>query len=286
MHRPPPIIVVLAVLALSGCAASPLGKPGDCPDFRVHENGTVPFARSPPDAQQLQAVMDELRELGPLEPAAHDRLLDDLRQSDPSLWPLVMEQFRATLAYRRRAAERNVAAEYARRLPPTDDQVIEASYTAPAMGDCPRLVVRNLAFCSEVLSYGRTRQFDKYEFSPDQETLLYAEVENFAAEPTPAGFRTSLRSDCRIIDRRGTQVVERHFAPTEDYCQSPRRDFFIVYRVRLPKDIAPGRYTLRLAIEDLQCRKVGEASIDFAVKEGKTPEIKAEEPRDKPQISR
>ena len=51
--------------------------------------------------------MAELRQLGTVDAAAQDRLMEDLRQSDPSLWPLVMEQFRATLAYRRRAAERN-----------------------------------------------------------------------------------------------------------------------------------------------------------------------------------
>ncbi len=221
--------------------------------------------------------MAELRQLGTVDAAAQDRLMEDLRQSDPSLWPLVMEQFRATLAYRRRAAERNgAAAEYAQRLPPTDDQVTQASYASPTADDQQQLAIRNLAFCTEVLSYGCTKRFDKYEFFQNQEVLLYAEVENFASEPTRTGYHTSLRSNCQILDGRGTQVVKHDFAATEDYCQQPRRDFFIAYRLRLPKQMTPGAYTLRLSIEDLKCHKKGQASIEFTVKEGKAPEIKAD----------
>ena len=54
----------------------------------------------------MQNVMAELRQLGILDSSAQDQLLDKLRESDPSLWPLVVEQFRATMAYRQRAAER------------------------------------------------------------------------------------------------------------------------------------------------------------------------------------
>jgi hypothetical protein len=283
MYRSLPLIAVLALAALSGCAAPPWSA-GKCesappPASAIGKPIAASASAAAPggsDEQRLQAVMADLAQLGPLDPADQDRLLEDLRQSDPSLWPLVLQQFRATLAYRRRAAERN-AAEYGRRLPPPDEHVAQASYAAPAeAGDRPRLALRNLTFCTEVLSYGRTKPFDKREFLPDQEALLYAEVENFASEPTAAGYHTSLRSGCRIFDARGTQVVNRDFAATEDYCQSPRRDFFIAYRLRLPRQISPGRYTLRLAIEDLKCRKTGEASIEFAVKEGKAPEGKAE----------
>ena len=274
-----------------------------------------PSAPAPADAQRLQDVMAELRQLGAVDAAAQDRLMEDLRQSDPSLWPLVMEQFRATLAYRRWAAECGGAAEYAQRLPPTDDQVTQASYASPVavdwrqqlvgavaaleadapdaapcaaearpilaealakVSEAAPLAIRNLAFCTEVLSYGRAKQVDKCEFFQNQEVLLYAEAENFASEPTRTGYHTSLRSNCRILDARGAQVDKHDFAATDDYCQQPRRDFFIAYRIRLPKQMAPGAYTLRLSIEDLKCHKKGQASIEFTVKEGKAPEIKAE----------
>ena len=65
--------------------------------------------------------MAEVRQLGSSDPAAQDQLLEDLRQSDPSLWPLVMQQFHATAAYRQRLREREEAQAHAERLPPVND---------------------------------------------------------------------------------------------------------------------------------------------------------------------
>jgi hypothetical protein len=374
----------------------------------------------------MQEVMAELRQMGTFDPVAQDQLMENLRQSDPSLWPLVVEQFRATMSYRQQAAERARAAtsvapasteavatcettvpvgsqDVARverlpdvnveRLPttcdvavapneaprgaypntsdsslaaaparPASDGVVQASYTEPVAEDWRQqlahtiealeaeaaqhpttdvaqqarlrmlyaaagrredalrpipatspagqqflskeldglstwlnveqtpdvarraaetkpalsealaklaesapLAVRNLAFCTEIQSYGCTKRFEKYEFRPSQEVLLYAEVENFVSEATPKGYHTSLRSNYQILDARGQRVAEHAFATTEEYCQNPRRDFFIGYHLDLPKDLQPGRYSLRLSIEDLAAHKAGVASTEFAV---------------------
>ena len=345
--------------------------------------------------------MAELQQLGTLDPAARDKLMEDLRHTDPSLWPLVMQQFRATVAYRQRATQQTAATERLERLPPIGDVAAPpaalASETSPALLDPPAatrlpanpappgdvmqvsynepvtvagrqrlaeaiaaleaevpknpatpaevaqharlrmlyaaagrtddalqpipgvppaaqqfmskeleglstwldaeetpddarraadarpqlaealskltetapLVVRNVAFCTEVQSYGCTKWFEKYEFQQNQEVLLYAEVENFVSEPTAKGYHTSLRSIYQILDSHGQRVAEHAFPATEEHCQNPRRDFFIGFHLRLPKRIDPGKYSLRLLIEDLKCAKVGEASIDFLIKEGK-----------------
>ena len=156
------------------------------------------------------------------------------------------------------------------------DPVRRAAEAKPALaealaklGESAPLLVRNAAFCTEVLSFGCIKRFDKYEFFQDQEVLLYAEVENFVSEPTAKGFHTSLRSGYQILDDLGRQVAGTISPPTEEYCQNARRDFFIGYHLRLPKQIAPGKYTLRLLIQDAMCQKTGQASIEFAVKEGK-----------------
>ena len=376
-------------------------------------------APSQPDPQRMQQVMAELRLLGALDPAAQADLLEQLRQCDASLWPSVVEQFRATAAYQQRAAERTRAVTTAgatgnnleapvsagpavghtERLPavndaavppaeapqatyastsdpasavespanklPNKDRVVQASYTAPLAADWRQglagtiealeaevaknpaapaaaaqqarlrmlyaaagrrddamrplpatspagqqflskeleglstwlnveqapeaarraaeakpalsealvtlaeaapLAVRNVAFCTEIQSYGCTKRFEKYEFQPNQEVLLYAEVENFVSEPTPKGFHTSLRSNYQIVDARGQRVAEHAFATTEETCQNRRRDFFIGYHLSLPKGISPGRYSLRLSIEELRSKKLGQASIEFEVK--------------------
>jgi hypothetical protein len=50
--------------------------------------------------------MAELQEAGAIDPAAREELLADLKQTDPSRWPLVMQEFRAAAAYRRRIEAR------------------------------------------------------------------------------------------------------------------------------------------------------------------------------------
>jgi hypothetical protein len=47
--------------------------------------------------------MSELQEVGAIDPAAREELIADLKQTDPSRWPLVIQEFRAAAAYRRRA---------------------------------------------------------------------------------------------------------------------------------------------------------------------------------------
>lgn len=388
------IVPILLGLALSGCTSAWSTRPTTS---RLHDITPVPTrspatATSQADPQKMQVVMEELRQVETVDPVAYGQLVEELRQSDPSLWPLVMQQFRATAAYRRRAMERAEVTARAERLPPVNDVappgeiqqasesvdlsppvesqplVVQASYVAPAQDDWQQrladaiealegeilkdpgasdnvaaqarlrmlyaaagrredamrampaappatqeflskeiegltawlnvepsadaarraaeakpalvdalakldesvpLLVRNLSFCTEVQSYGCTKRFEKYEFQSNQEVLLYAEVENFASESTAKGYHTSLRSRYQIVDAQGRRMAENTFAATEEHCQNRRRDFFIGYHFRLPKDIGPGKYALQLSIEDLKSRKVGQASVEFVVEEPK-----------------
>jgi hypothetical protein len=134
------------------------------------------------------------------------------------------------------------------------------------LGESAPLVVRNLAFCKAVRSYGRTTEFKKYEFVPNQEVLLYAEVENFSSVATDKGYHTSLRSSYQILDSRGQRVMDHDFTTTDDRCDNLRRDFFINYQFRLPKRIYPGKHTLQLTIEDVKNKKIGQTSIEFTIK--------------------
>ena len=128
------------------------------------------------------------------------------------------------------------------------------------------LVVRNLAFVTEVQSFGSYQQCKKYEFAPEEMVLLYAEVENLTSEQTPRGFHAARRSSYQILDGRGHRVAEHESASSEEYCQNPRRDFFIGCQFRLPKRIYPGKHTLQFTVEDLKAQKVGQSSIEFSVK--------------------
>jgi hypothetical protein len=409
------VAATLAALVLSGCASPSLTTQLASTGAKAPDHiQTGPRAPSPTESRQIEDVFAELRQSGVIDPTTEPQLAEQLRQSDPSIWPLVVEQFRAVQAYRRDALKRSSALASAakvegdspivaemkiatdlRRLPPTDGTaavgpvqdvypstpaspdeypVTQASYAAapgqwrqrlneaiealeaetppssnnpaevaqharlrmlyavagrredaarpipdaspatqqfvskelqglgswldvaeaadPAartveakaalsealakLAETAPLLVRNATFCSEVLSFGCVKRFDKCEFFQDQNVLLYAELENFTSEPIDKGFRTSLRSGYQIVDHLGQQVVWHEFAPTQDHCKSPRRDFFIAYRIRLPKQITPGKYSMRLLVQDTARQKSGQASLEFTVKEGK-----AEKPKGK-----
>jgi len=138
---------------------------------------------------------------------------------------------------------------------------------ADSLGVVAPLEIRNLAFCRAVESFGSIKRFEKDEFGPGQRVLLYAEIDNFRAERTAKGYHTSLRSGYQIFDAAGRPAAPRESTTTEDYCGSPRRDYFIGCDFHLPTSLQPGRHTLRLTVEDLKTGSVGEASIEFAITE-------------------
>lgn len=135
------------------------------------------------------------------------------------------------------------------------------------LGELASLEVRNLTFCTRVNSYGGVEPFAKYTFTPEQELLLYAEVENLGFERSAKGCHTKLRSSYQIFDATGRLVDKHDFGTTEETCLNPRRDYYIPYRLWLPSRIYAGEHTLKLTVEDLIANKVGQSEITFAVNE-------------------
>jgi hypothetical protein len=345
---------------------------------------------------ELAAILDQVQQLGALDPAAQSALLEDLKKTDPSLWPQLVQTFRASIAYRKQTEERaRLAAQQAsgvqpaayndgaQKLPAADDGVLPpkevpaefANYpnthlpevhvgaaeddwhaqltsaiqalesraanaggeTAPLtaadqatlrmlylaagrrddalkpipgvdgasqefwseelfglataldeqhmpdtqrraaeaaqhlrqaatrLGQTGTLVARNLAFCTEVSSYGIYKPFPKYEFKPGQEVVLYAEVEDFSSDNTDKGYHTALKSSYQIVDGRGARVAEQDYAMTEEWCKNSRNDFFVRYFLYMPKRIYDGNYTLQLTVEDTLSNKVAQSSIPFTI---------------------
>ena len=136
---------------------------------------------------------------------------------------------------------------------------------APFAYGTRHLKVHNLAFCTEIHSYGFYKPFATQEFRPGQVVQLYAEVENFTNEECSRGFRTALHSTYRIRDSQGRNVKEHDLGLSEEFCRNARRDYFIRYCFHMPASMDPGRYTLWLTIEDMPGQKFGQASIEFAV---------------------
>ena len=135
------------------------------------------------------------------------------------------------------------------------------------LAEAGNLAIRNLAFCTEVSSFGVYEKFKETEFKPGRPLILYAEIDNFKSEETEKGFHTALRSSYQILDAQGRRVAENDLALTEEYCRNRRRDYFIRYFLSVPERIYAGKYVLQLTIVDTLSGKIGQATIDFAVGE-------------------
>lgn len=218
------------------------------------EQANVAGATATPSPAADHARLRIMRLLaGRRDDALAEMPLDDAAVRD--FWSKEIFGLDVLLAAQKTAQEGNRAAEAKRHL----------SEAVLSLGEAATLEVRNLAFCSEVQSYGAIKRFEKTEFAPGQRLILYAEVENFRSENMPKGYHSSLRSSFQIYDAEGRRVHERESTTTEEYCLSPRRDYFIGCDFTLPANIYPGRHTLKLTVEDLKSRKVGESSIEFTI---------------------
>ena len=136
-----------------------------------------------------------------------------------------------------------------------------------------KLEVRNLVFCERVDHFGWYSEFPRKEFQPKQQVILYAEVDNFAAEQKgPAGYETELQGSYEILDSSGQIVASRQLQLDKEICRNYRRDYFLAYRIYMPDNLPPGRYRLELTVEDLkargkyQGRKLGDGMIEFAIR--------------------
>lgn len=136
---------------------------------------------------------------------------------------------------------------------------------ADHLASISNLEIKSTAFCTEVEGYGVINKFSKYQFKPDEELLLYCELDNVKADEVKEGFETKLQGSYQIIDRNGVRVADQALPIMTDTCKNRRRDYFIAYRIYMPTPIAPGSYQLHLSIEDMKANKFGQSTIDFQI---------------------
>lgn len=82
------------------------------------------------EEEALADVFDELQSIGEIDPLAREKLTSDLRSVKPEHWPLMVQQFKSALAYRRQLAQREsepVAGPYTLVEPPRQGAKTQAS---------------------------------------------------------------------------------------------------------------------------------------------------------------
>jgi len=152
-----------------------------------------------------------------------------------------------------------------------------------ALSNLSPLRVENLAFVSNVRSFGDYKEIAGRRFAAQQEVILYVEIANFTVEqlsddapdelsgprrrdaPTQVPlYEAELLGRYDILDQNQRVVMSRTLPLIRDRCRRHRRDFFIAYPLFMPK-IDEGYYTLELTIEDKKGEKFGFGTIDFEI---------------------
>ncbi|MEM9365927.1 MAG: hypothetical protein AAGD07_08010 [Planctomycetota bacterium] len=128
------------------------------------------------------------------------------------------------------------------------------------------LEVRSLEFCTEIEAYGQIKPFPDRGFQPGQQVILYCEIENFRAEMVDSRYQTALQGSYDILDASGSRIASQTLPEDRQTANHYLRDYFIAYQMYLPEEIGPGKYRLRLTMEDLNGKKYGQSEIPFEIK--------------------
>ena len=131
------------------------------------------------------------------------------------------------------------------------------------------LELRNVSFSPQIDGWGLYERFDRDEFEPGQEVLLYGEIRNFSSEATATGFyRTAISSTIEIVraNEEDSLLESNDLGQTEDLCRGQRSDFYNSYRIMIPHHLSPGNYQLRLTVEDKLSNRFATQTIGFIVR--------------------
>ncbi len=146
-HIPNIGLTCLGLLLLAGCSTSPWSARNVAattataatvatPSATPASPATGPVA-STPDPNAVEALVNEVAQSEQLDPTSREKLAHDLRQTDPTLWPLMVQTFRATLAYRRQVAQRDAQKSAAEQASPLVHRSPQTPGDGPSSQDLP-----------------------------------------------------------------------------------------------------------------------------------------------------
>lgn len=128
------------------------------------------------------------------------------------------------------------------------------------------LAIPTIALCSQVRGFGQYEPIEPPTFASGRanEFIVYCELQHFASRQREDGLYES-RFDMRtqVLDRRGQPVREFFDQDIVDACRNRRRDCFIPRLVRVPADLSPGQYVVKVTIIDKLGERLAESRSSF-----------------------
>jgi len=123
--------------------------------------------------------------------------------------------------------------------------------------------------CTRVEGYGVYDEVKTASFQTGQRNrvIVYSEVKNFRVEPTEDNqYRVLLAQRIKILDSEGKTVYETRDDDVPYTSRRPIEDFFLVQLVELPTSLSPGKYLLRVYVEDKLAGKASENQLELTIR--------------------
>ncbi len=121
--------------------------------------------------------------------------------------------------------------------------------TAP---DESSLGIGDLRLCRRVLGFGSFEPLPSERVKVGQQLLLYCELTGIQYEQRGTDFVSRISSRVEVKPADGGAVLwSRELGDAQDSCRRRRRDYYVNYRIDLPRTLGPGKYRLRLLQTDL-----------------------------------
>lgn len=131
------------------------------------------------------------------------------------------------------------------------------------------LTLAQLQLCTRVDGYGKYVSLDGAPIVAGKPlaALVYTEVENFSqtSAGTNGEYSVSLSQEVHLYTEAGTPVWSRPKQLSRDSSKNRRRDFFLVQRIEIPGNLAPGRYDLKVTVRDEEANAISERSVPITI---------------------
>jgi hypothetical protein len=128
------------------------------------------------------------------------------------------------------------------------------------------LEITDLRLCCKVDGFGDFEAFEPPVRKAGQPVILYCELDGLRFEQTSAGFRTRVAAQLEILpEAGGPPIHSQTLGPAEETCRRRRRDYYVAYKLCLPRPLGPGEYRLRLTTRDITSDRSATREVSFAI---------------------
>ena len=150
-----------------------------------------------------------------------------------------------------------------------EEAILELKHAVEELSEKAPMNVTELELCTEVIGFGQFVKFDSYDFAPQQQALIYCELENHTCEKVNHEGQLKLKTDLlgRYIIRDSQQRIVHHrkYEPVSDISTKKRNDFYMYFPFEIP-NLPDGEYMLNLDVSDLNSNKIATSKpITFKV---------------------